>query len=991
MARRTSKNTEERPARAAGRFLRKLKIGPRLLLFMAVPVVALLALIGLLATADAQSLLQLRRFDQNSQSVDELVTVRARLQTERHVALLDLDPSAEQANIDIEALKAVMDAHGLSTVADEIVSDLTIARQLAEANRLTQAQVAYNDLIDQFGGAINRQLDDAPIGLALQRSNALRALLASEEAFLREDIAARASTINIVELTRLHTSASEALDRYSLNATTDRAQALEDLTVSSSWRTLTLMRSASFGGGDIAFDVNSWAPSAKVRRLAFHVLALEETSALQTDVAEAVNAEARRLAILAGIVLLVLTIATLGTLRLRRSIVGPLSNLTVNARLLKKGELAPIDDPATDEIAEVAHAFSSLASTMEHLWTDIDAVSTAVAARDYDRRIDTEQLEGDWLRLATTMNETLATGEAHRDAVKEELDRRVVMTEISNTAVLAETAPELTAAVLRHLPQVLTGSHAHLHEHPSGPPHVDLGVRLEPSISALEVPTLMDNAQRVELRDGPGIASLVEFPQGPPAVLVLRFGDTEPAQIEPLVSMMETAGQILAQAHRRQAAESRATHDREHDILTGLPNSTHLRRWFAARSDQTTWSAIGVQPKRLDEWDGVFGRNARDLVLHAFATRLDTQLTTTATELGVDVGIARISEPDFIVLVPTSNAPDLIEAITASASEPLAVDGARVNVDVTLGVVNQLESADRDLTQTMANISAAVRQADGRATQVITFEPRHREEVRRRTELTNWLANAIDNRDLFVHFQPVVNATTTTIEGYELLIRGSQNGKPISPAEFVPIAEETNMIVSIGEFVLREACAALPFLRGDSPYVAVNLSPIELADDGLLERIERVLHESQVDRHRVVFEVTEGATTTADDVELLKKIRALGVKIAIDDFGSGQSNLSYLTTLPAQILKLDRSLVTPMVDDVGSSSVVRKAIEMAHDLGMSVVGEGVETNEELNALRRMRCDRIQGWLTGRPGPLENFIEITIDRPVTRINVPRNNR
>jgi len=958
---------------------------------MAVPVVALLALIGLFATADVQSLLQLRDFDQTSQSVDELVTVRARLQTERHVALLGLDQTTERTNIDIRTLTRVMEQHGLATVKDEVVSDLDIARQLAEANRSTQAQVAYNDLIDRFGAAINNQLDDAPIGLALQRSNALQALLASEEAFLREDIAARASTVSIIELTRLHTSASEALGRYSQNATTERADALEALTVSSSWRTLTLMRSASFGGGDATFDVERWAPSAKVRRLTFHVLALEETTALQTDLAEAVNAEARRLTILAGIVILVLAIATFGTLRLRRSIVGPLSNLTLNARRLKKGELAPIDDPATDEIAEVAHAFSSLASTMEHLWTDIDAVSTAVAARDYDRRIDTEQLEGDWLRLATTMNETLTTGEAHRDAVNEELDRRVVMSEISNTAVLAQSAPELTAAVLRHLPQVLPGSHAHLHEHPSGAPHVDLGVQLEPSISALEVPTLTDNAQRIELRDGAGVASLVEFPHGPPAVLVLRFGNTEPAQIEPLVSLMETAGQILAQAHRRQAAETRATHDREHDVLTGLPNSTHLRRWFAARSDHDTWSAIGVQPKRLDEWDGVFGRNARDLVLNAYATRLSAQLNTTANELGVDAAIARISEPDFILLVPTSTAPHFIEAITASASEPLAVDGARVNVDVTLGVVDRLEPADRDLTQTMANISAAVRQADGRATQVITFEPRHRDEVRRRTELTNWLANAIDNRDLFVHFQPVVNATTTTIEGYELLVRGSRNGKPVSPAEFVPIAEETNMIVSIGEFVLREACAALPFLRGDSPYVAINLSPIELSDDGLLDRIARVLHESQAERNRVVFEVTEGATTTEDDVELLKKIRALGVKIAIDDFGSGQSNLSYLNTLPAQILKLDRSLVTPMVDDVGASSVVRKAIEMAHDLGMSVVGEGVETNEELNALRRMRCDRIQGWLTGRPGPLEDFIEITIDRPVTRINMPRNNR
>lgn len=957
---------------------------------MAVPVIALLALIGLLATADTQSLLQLRDFDQTSQSIDDLVTARARLQTERHVSLLQLDPANELPNINIDVLVDLMETHNVDGAVD-VQEDLLIARQLADNNRLTQAAIAYNDLIDQFSEAINDKLDSAPVGLALQRSNALRALLASEESFLREDIAARSTSANIIELTRLHTSASEALERYSANATAEQAQALETLTVSTSWRTLTLMRAASFGGGGVAFDAERWAPSAKVRRLSFHVLALEETNALQVDVANAVDAEARRLAILTGIVILTLAIATLGTLRLRRSIVRPLTDLTNNARLLNKGELAPMDDPASDEIAEVAHSFSSLASTMEHLWTDIEAVSTAVANRDYDRRINTDELEGDWLRLATTMNETLATGEAHRDAVKEELDRRVVMTEISNTAVLAESAPELTAAVLRHLPQVLAGSHAHLHEHPSGPPDVDLGVQLEPSISALEIPTLTDHAQRIELREGSGIASLVEFPKGPPAILVLRFGDTEPAQIEPLVSLMETAGRILAQAHRRQAAETRATHDREHDILTGLPNSTHLRRWFIEQDDHAEWSAIGIQPKRLDEWDGVFGRNARDLVLRAFANRLNNQVAQTATKLNLEFGIARISEPDFILLVPTNSAQQFIDAITTSASEPLHVDGARVNVDVTLGVVNQLDEADRDLTQTMANISAAVRQADGRATQVIAFEPRHREEVRRRTELTNWLANAIENRDLFVHFQPVVNATTTSIEGYELLIRGQQNGKPVSPAEFVPIAEETNMIVAIGEFVLREACAALPFLRGDEPYVAVNLSPIELSDDTLLERIDSVLSESQVDRSRVVFEVTEGATTTDADVELLKKIRALGVKIAIDDFGSGQSNLSYLTTLPAQILKLDRSLVTPMVDDVGAASVVRKAIEMAHDLGMSVVGEGVETNEELNVLRRMRCDRIQGWLTGRPGPLEDFIEITIDRPVTRINVPRNNR
>jgi EAL domain-containing protein (putative c-di-GMP-specific phosphodiesterase class I) len=141
----------------------------------------------------------------------------------------------------------------------------------------------------------------------------------------------------------------------------------------------------------------------------------------------------------------------------------------------------------------------------------------------------------------------------------------------------------------------------------------------------------------------------------------------------------------------------------------------------------------------------------------------------------------------------------------------------------------------------------------------------------------------------------------------------------------------------------------------------------------------------------VVFEITEGIATSQADIELLHRLRRIGVKIAIDDFGSGQSNLSYLNSLPAQILKLDRSLITPIVDDIGAAGVVRKAIEMAHDLGMTVVGEGVETNDELNALRRVRCDLVQGWLTGRPAPLDTFIEITIARPVTQINAPNESR
>lgn len=997
MAFRRFSTKREQPSRSRWVLLRRLTIGPRLLLFMAVPSIALLLLIGLFATADVRSLNELRAFHDSSSVIDEFVDARAQLQAERHQAIL--------GNANGEPVVFISD-QGILDIADlmtdnsieggvELREDLETARQFAANNRFDQAVFAYNDIIDRLIIAVDDYLDDAPLGVALQRSEALRALLESEEAYLREDLEARSSSRSSTDLTRLHTSASEALGRYTDNASESGAAALEELTVGSSWRALTVIRAASFGDSSAPFDLERWGPHAEVRRLTFVVLARQESIELQTEIGNTVDSEVRRLGTLAAIVALVILVATFGALRLRKSIIGPLSNLTVNARLLSRGELAPIEDNANDEIAEVGNAFSSLSNTMEGLWTDVDAVSAAVGNRQYQRRLDVSELQGDWLRLATTMNDTLATGEAHRDSVNEELDRRGAMTEISNAAVMAETASEVTAAVLHHLPSALMGSHAHLHEHPSGPPSYDLGVPLEPSISALEVPTLTDHAQRVQLRKGSGVAALVEFPDGAPAVLVLRFGRTEPTNIEPLISLMETTGRILAQAHRRQAAETSENHIREHDILTGLPNSTHLQRWFAERSPAGTgaakqWAALGVQPLRMGDWDDVFGRDAREVVLQEIASVLNETVAHSATELSAEVSVARIGEPEFLVIVPHAHYDALLTEITTAFSAPLIVQDSQINVDLNIGV-DTVEDDDLDLTQTIANVSAAIRHGAGNEAGIVTFEPRHREEVRRRSELINWLANAIANRDLEVHFQPIVNAVTTTIEGYECLIRGTKDGKPISPAEFIPLAEETNMIVDIGQFVLREACQALPFLRGDSPYVAVNLSPIELSNPSLISDIESVLDEAAIERSRIVLEVTEGATTTDDDVELLKDIRALGVKIAIDDFGSGQSNLSYLNTLPAQILKLDRSLVTPMVDDPGAASVVRKAIEMAHDLDMTVVGEGVETNEELDALRRMRCDRIQGWFTGRPGPLENFIEITIDRPVTRIHSPKDAR
>ena len=992
--RQTDAPNPERP-RTRRKLLRRVAIGPRLVLFIAVPTIALISLIGFLVWSDAQSLIELRQFRAVTEDASDLVEARATIQAERH-QLVDGDPATPIASDTPAIVPASFDTDVLTALrnlnaASDVLGDLISARDLASNRQPAQAAVIYTELIDALGATIEAELSSAPLGRAEQRRSALLALLDAEESFLLEDLEARLGDADPTVLTRLHTSASGALGRFTINATEEGADALEALTISQAWRQITLLRSQYLDLPSAGLDEETWKLAADVRRLSLVDLVDAETTTLRTSIASAADKELGRLLLLTSIVLTVLALAVFGATALRRSIIGPLSILRANARKLSKGELAPIADPASDEIAEVAGAFSSLATTMEKIWKNVDDVSSSISSGVYTDRIDTSELEGDWLRLADTMNATLSTSEAHRDSVREELDRRDVMTEISNAAVLAETAPDLTAAVLRHLPRALSGSHAHLHEHPSGPPHIDLGVVLEPSISALEVPTLTDQAQLVELRSGRGVASLVVFPVGPPAVLVLAFGDLEPAQPEPLVSLIETAGRILAQAHRRQEAESSATHSREHDLLTGLPNSTHLRRWFREQDSTTVgWTALGLHPQRLEEFDGSFGRDARDLVLRRVAKHLDGIVEQTLTERGATWSMARIGQPDFVALVPETHVSAVLDAIVDGFANPLDVDGTNIGVAITIGV-DQIDHNDRDLTQTLANLSAAIRQADGRATQIVHFESRHRDEVRRRTQLVAWLEQAIENRDLSIHFQPVVNAVTTEVEGYECLIRGEFDGKPVSPAEFVPIAEETNLIMAIGEFALREACAALPFLPGKSPYVAVNLSPVELGDPHLLDRIDSVLSQSAVDRSRVVFEITEGVATSDADVDLLHRLRRMGVKIAIDDFGSGQSNLSYLNSLPAQILKLDRSLVTPIVDDVGAAGVVRRAIEMAHDLGMTVVGEGVETNEELNALRRLRCDLIQGWLTGRPAPLDSFIEITIDRPVTQIDMPNEAR
>ena len=944
--------------------LRRIDIGPRLWFFIAIPAIGMVVLVSTLVASDVRTLVDVDRFEQTTGRIVELVEMKNEIQDERHLlAAEDVELRDRPLATELLGTRIVAFLNSEQTAVD-IGEELLAARALADSGQTADALARYNRLINVVERSIDRQVGRTPTAELDRRGDALTSLLAAEEAARLEDLEIRLALADPLSITRLHTVEIESLRAYTERTGASGFDQLEQLTITDAWADANLLRTELIDASHRGVDLAAWETAADDRIAGMGALVDHEATSLAMDTSALRNAHLDRLLFLSLLVAAVLIVAALAALSIRRSIVAPLGRLANAASRLSEGSLERVDDNATDEIATVGRAFSSLHETMASLWSDIDEIERSVREKDFDRRVRTENLTGDWRRLADTMNATLDTGAEHNTNVRAELLRREVLSEVTSASLAAENGRSLTALVLRALPGVVPGSHVHLHQHASGTPIYDLGVPLEPTISALEMPAAGETAAVVNLSDDQrGIAAIVDFGSGPPAVLVLEFGYAVPEDFGPLLSIVDTAANVLAQGHRRQIAEWSAAHNLEHDALTGLRNATGLQAWIG-KQDPTARTIIGIEPLGVERVDATNGREARNALLSIVARRLHPLI-------GEQDLLCRIGDPEFVVVTTPERADELASRIARSFDHPVAVNNDLVSVNVGIGVA----PVGDVVTEAVANAATAIRHRASTTTSVSYFENRLREVDVRFAEIERWLEDAVETGDLTVVYQPVVNAVTTEPEGYECLVRGTRNGVSIPPDEFVPIAEQSNAITAIGDFTLREACDALPFLPGASPYVAVNLSPAQLSEPGLLHRIDAVLTTAGVQRDRIVFEITEGVMTSDEDIELLHQIRELGVRIAIDDFGSGHANLAYLSNLPADIVKLDKSLIEPMTTDASAHTVVAGAISMAHDLGLSVVGEGVETNEDLNALRRVRCDRVQGWLTGRPAPLAQLVDV----------------
>ncbi|HVE46203.1 MAG TPA: EAL domain-containing protein [Acidimicrobiales bacterium] len=431
----------------------------------------------------------------------------------------------------------------------------------------------------------------------------------------------------------------------------------------------------------------------------------------------------------------------------------------------------------------------------------------------------------------------------------------------------------------------------------------------------------------------------------------------------------------------RKSFESQLTHKAFHDDLTGLANrallSDRVRHALARRT--VAGERLALLFLDVDDFKTIndsLGHAAGDTVLVAAAERLATCLRPADT-------IARLGGDEFAVLLEATNtdqAINLAERIITTLHQPLAVEGVEVFVSASVGIamVEQDQTTPEELLRN-ADLAMYLAKSQGKGLWRL-FEPSMHAAVRKRLDLNAELQRALANNDFVVYYQPIVDLVTTRMVGVEALVRWLHPERGIiGPADFMPMAEETGLIVPLGRWVLEEACrTALSFVSGNgSVGISVNLSQKQLQQPGLVDEVRTAIDRSGLAARRLTLEITESVVMedAVATVAVLNQLRSLGMRLAIDDFGTGYSSLSHLRQLPIDVLKLDKEFVDGIATGARDSVLPKTVIEMANTLGLHTVAEGIETEEQLQSLRAWKCELGQGYLFARPMPADRIVEM----------------
>ncbi len=418
-------------------------------------------------------------------------------------------------------------------------------------------------------------------------------------------------------------------------------------------------------------------------------------------------------------------------------------------------------------------------------------------------------------------------------------------------------------------------------------------------------------------------------------------------------------------------SEAKIAHMAHHDALTDLPNRALLgERLDQALARVQRGEMVATHLLDLDMFKNVndtLGHAVGDKLLKAVAGRLTALARQSDT-------VARMGGDEFaivqVALEEAADATTLAERVIASVSEPYEIDGHHVVVGTSVGIaIGPNDGVDPDQLLRNSDLALYRAKSEGRGVYKF-FEPGMDVKLKARRAMENDLRKALACGEFELHYQPVVCLADKTITGLEALIRWRHPERGlISPGEFIPLAEEIGLIVGIGEWAIRQACATAAGWP-DHTTVAVNVSPKQFRHPGLVQVVVSALAQSGMPARRLELEITESVLLEDSDKTLatLFRLRELGVRIAMDDFGTGYSSLSYLQSFPFDRIKIDRSFVKDITVASGSLNIVRAVAAMAKGLGMAATAEGVETQEQMDTVKSEGCTEMQGFFFSRPRP-----------------------